>query len=154
LTEPRTEPQAEPRPKEAVVLSANPLAHEPPALPRRRIRRAIDHVKGNLRQIDFAHIELVLAMARAEAGAGRAQLPGIDVFRSFDWIRIAPTGFDSGVERDFHFPVTVPASIALPRNGPIVTFELIERERGLHSYDKVEDELDWQRLLSVSAPEA
>lgn len=137
-----------------VVLSAQTLALEPSAIARRRIRRAIERVKGNLRQIDFSHVELVLEIARTESGHGRVQLPGIDVFRSFDWIRIAPASLENRAKTGFQFTVSVPGSITLDPSGPIVTFELIEPERDRGSYDKVEDELDWQRLLSVSAPEA
>lgn len=136
------------------VLDVRTLTNEDPAIARRRLRRVIERVKGNLRQIDFEHVELVLEMAHSESGHGRVQLPGIDVFRSFDSIRIALSSWDSGVERDFQFEVSVPGSVALPQHGPVVTFELVEPERGRDSYDRVEDELDWQRLLSLSAPEA
>lgn len=52
-------------------------------LARRLIRRAISLAKGDLRQIDFAHVEAVLNLRR------RLQLPGLTVTRSFDWIRFA-----------------------------------------------------------------
>jgi tRNA(Ile)-lysidine synthase len=50
---------------------------------RRLIRRAISLVKGDLRQIDFQHVEAVLNLRR------RVHLPGLTVTRSFDWIRFA-----------------------------------------------------------------
>ncbi len=52
-------------------------------LARRLIRRAISLAKGDLRQIDFNHVEAVLNLRR------RLQLPGLTVTRSFDWIRFA-----------------------------------------------------------------
>jgi tRNA(Ile)-lysidine synthase len=55
------------------------------ALARRLIRRAILLAKGDLRQIDFDHIEAVLNLRR------RVHLPGLTVTRSFDWIRFSPS---------------------------------------------------------------
>ena len=54
-----------------------------PALARRLIRRAISLAKGDLRQIDFHHIEAVRNLRR------QVKLPGLTVTRSFDWIRFA-----------------------------------------------------------------
>jgi tRNA(Ile)-lysidine synthase len=50
---------------------------------RRLIRRAIALAKGDLRQIDFHHVEAVRTLRR------RVHLPGLTVTRSFDWIRFA-----------------------------------------------------------------
>jgi tRNA(Ile)-lysidine synthase len=56
----------------------------PVPLARRLIRRAISLAKGDLRQIDFQHVEAVLNLRR------RIHLPGgVTVTRSFDWIRFA-----------------------------------------------------------------
>jgi tRNA(Ile)-lysidine synthase len=55
------------------------------ALARRLIRRAILLAKGDLRQIDFNHIEAVLNLRRS------LHLPGLTVTRSFDWIRFSPS---------------------------------------------------------------
>jgi tRNA(Ile)-lysidine synthase len=54
------------------------------ALSRRLIRNSIERVKGNLRQIDFDHIERILEM-----GPGRLRIPGILVTRSFDWLHFS-----------------------------------------------------------------
>ena len=64
----------------AAALSGGSL---PPAQARRLIRRAIALAKGDLRQIDFHHIEAVRTLRR------RVHLPGLTVTRSFDWIRFA-----------------------------------------------------------------
>jgi tRNA(Ile)-lysidine synthase len=125
-----------------------------PALARRLIRRALERVKGDLRQIDFGHVETILEMARATEGSGRVQLPGLDIFRSFDWLRIAPTGFDRALERDFEMPVNIPLSITLPDGHALLTLTLIHREENQETYDKLGDELDWQRLTFLSEPDA
>jgi tRNA(Ile)-lysidine synthase len=64
----------------AAALSGDSL---PPAQARRLIRRAIALAKGDLRQIDFHHVEAVRNLRR------RVKLPGLTVTRSFDWIRFA-----------------------------------------------------------------
>jgi tRNA(Ile)-lysidine synthase len=73
-----------------VELSASALTEFPPAVGRRLIRRAISQVKGDLRRLEYAHVERVLALAAQAEGDGRLRLPGLDVRRSFDWIRLAP----------------------------------------------------------------
>jgi tRNA(Ile)-lysidine synthase len=57
----------------------------PRALARRLIRRAIAQAKGDLRRIDFDHVEAIFDLQR------RRRLPGLIVTRSFDWIRFAPS---------------------------------------------------------------
>ncbi len=73
-----------------IELNAPTLAGLPAALSRRLLRRAIAHVKGDLRRLEFAHIERILELAAQPEGDGRLRLPGLDIRRSFDWIRIAP----------------------------------------------------------------
>ncbi len=134
-----------------LILLAGPLADGPPALARRQLRDAFERVKGDLRQIDYDHVEMVLEMARAGPGHNRAQLPGLDVIRSFEWIRIASVGFDSGKQRDFQRAVRVPGSVGLPSGGH-VKFELIASEAAVETYARVGVELDWQSLLSICPP--
>ena len=75
---------------------------------RRLLRRGIERVRGSLRTIDFRHIEAMRAMMETREGSGRIQLPGLDIYRSFDWLRLAPIGFDSRLPRDFEMPLAVP----------------------------------------------
>jgi tRNA(Ile)-lysidine synthase len=75
-----------------IELRASALAALPTAVSRRLIRRAITKVKGDLRRLEFAHIERVLELAAQAEGDGRLRLPGLDVRRSFDWIRVAAAG--------------------------------------------------------------
>lgn len=136
-----------------IILLASSLVECPVALARRQIRRAIERVKGDLRQIEFGHTESILDMARSglrvNQGHSRLQLPGLDVIRSFEWIRIARAGSDTGVARDFELALNVPGSAVLP-SGVRVICELMEPAKAAGSYDRVRgDRLDWQRLLSV-----
>src|SRR5208282_2430895 len=75
---------------------------------RRLLRRAIERVRGSLRAIDFQHVERIRAMMATREGSGRMQLPDLDIYRSFDWLRLAPVGFDSRLPRDFEAPLLVP----------------------------------------------
>ena len=138
---------------ETVCMQVQDLVEAPVAMARRRVRRAFEAVKGDLRQIDFAHVETVLAMASSPLGSGRAQLPGLDIFRSFDWMRIAPAGYDNACARNFSYPVSIPGSIRLPRTAGSVNFELINTAERRITRDKVLDELDWQCLTVFSEPD-
>ena len=65
-------------------LRASFLALLPRAKGRRLIRQAIAQAKGNLRQIEFDHVEAVFDLRRS------LHLPGLTVTKSFDTIRFAP----------------------------------------------------------------
>jgi tRNA(Ile)-lysidine synthase len=130
------------------VLPISLLADAPQALARRLIRRAIEIAKGDLRGIDYNHIERVIEMAHRSDGHDRMQAPGLDVCRSFDWIRFAPTPIQVTASH-FALPVTVPASVELPGSGSRITLQVLDKSsqptQGLPCV-KVVDELDWQRL--------
>ena len=72
-----------------VELHASALVALPHAVGRRLIRRAIAQVKGDLQRLEYDHVERVLELAAQAEGDGRLRLPGLDVRRSFDWIRVA-----------------------------------------------------------------
>jgi len=75
-----------------IELRASVLAALPAALGRRIIRHAITRVKGDLRQLEFDHVDRVLELAAQAEGHGRLRLPDLDIRRSFGWIRIAQAG--------------------------------------------------------------
>ena len=126
------------------TLAASQLAGAPLAVARRLIRRAIQGAKGDLRQIDFPHVERILEMARSEDGHDRVQLPGLDVFRSFDWIRVAAAS--SSVVRDFEFAIHAPGSVELPGAGGRITLQVIEKTGTAQPCVTVVNELDWQHF--------
>jgi tRNA(Ile)-lysidine synthase len=135
-------PTPNPQPQ---VIAVTELANVPLALARRRIRQAIALVKGNHRSIDFAHVERVLEMARSTDGHDRFQAPGLDVCRSFDFIRLAPAGSWHD-NRDFSFVLDVPASVELPGCGTRITLQVLEKEVATEPCATVVNELDWQRF--------
>jgi len=132
------------------ILATFQLTAAPPAVARRLIRLAIEQAKGDLRQIDFAHVERILEMARSQEGHDRVQLPGLDVFRSFEWIRLAPAGAGNGMERDFALPLQAPGSVELPGSSARITLQVLEKNEPTDPYATVVNELDWQRLTNFA----
>lgn len=125
---------------DAVVLNCDDLSGLPPALSRRIIRRALGVVKGDLRQIDFSHIETILEMIRRPSGHYRVQVPGVDALRSFCWVRFS--GIPRGPrERDFQIPIpAMPSEIRVPGSHLILGFELTENS------EETRDTIDWSRV--------
>jgi tRNA(Ile)-lysidine synthase len=128
------------------ILTTAQLTLASPAVARRLIRGAIQAVKGNLRQIDFPHVERILEMARSQDGHDRVQLPGVDVFRSFEWIRLAPAGADNGRARDFSLTLEAPGSVELPGSTARITLQVLEKTGIMQARGTLVNELDWQRL--------
>ncbi len=135
-------------PAQSHILDAGQLTAKPPAVARRLIRRAILEAKGDLREIDFAHVERILGMARSRDGHDRAQLPGVDVIRSFEWIRLAP--LKPRTERDFSLSVQAPGSVELPDASARITLQVLEKPDSGEPYATVVNELDWQRFRPIS----
>jgi len=117
-----------------------------PALARRLIRHALRAAKGDLLQIGFQHVERVLEMARSNEGHDRVQLPGLDVLRSFDEIRIAATGADRGRAGDFAVPLQIPGWVELPGSHARITLQILEKAAPAKSRVTIVNELDCQRL--------
>ena len=129
---------------ETVLIATKPFLELPVAVQRRLLRRAIHRVRGSLRAIDFQHVEGIRAMMATREGSGRVQLPDLDIYRSFDWLRLAPVGFDSRLERDFETPLTIPGRTEVP--GRLLTID-IELAPQVHVYNKYEQGLDWDRCI-------
>ncbi|MGB6944807.1 MAG: tRNA lysidine(34) synthetase TilS [Bryobacteraceae bacterium] len=130
---------------QSLILPVGELAVAPRALARRTIRRAMELVKGDLRGIDFAHVERVLEMALSADGHDRVQAPGLDICRSFDWIRLAAAGTSDELQ-DFSIGIQVPGSVELPGSHTRITLQVLEKEAVLWPCATVVNELDWQRF--------
>jgi tRNA(Ile)-lysidine synthase len=131
------------------VLACSKLANLPVALARRVVRRALREVKGDLRQIDFSHVEAVMAMVRGGGSPRRIQLPGVDVRRSFDWVRFAAAGVEQNQGRT-SMPIPLPGEVELP-DGHRVRVRSVGPERGYNSDEAGRAEtgrdcLDWDRI--------
>lgn len=114
------------RSTKAVLVNAEELSELPRAVQRRLIRRAVFDVKGNLREINLLHIEALLSLAAQREGHGRYQAPGIDVFRSFEWLRFAEPRTESRWERDYCVELPWPGSTSIPGQSGVVHIEVAE----------------------------
>jgi tRNA(Ile)-lysidine synthase len=136
---------------ETILISTKPFRELPVAVQRRLLRRAIEKVRGSLRAIDFPHVEAIRALMATPEGSGRVQLPGLDAYRSFDWLRLAPPGIDSRLERDFAFPLLVPGWTHVAERQISIEMELVSTQR-VYNGSEV-DALDWERCAgSLSFP--
>jgi tRNA(Ile)-lysidine synthase len=127
----------------AVLLQTTSLLALPKAVGRRFLRHAIQQAKGDLRGVDSSHIEGLLRLAAGGEGHGRMQVPGLDIFRSFDWLRIAPPRTGVREDHDYVIPLTIPGSAAIPEGGSTVYLEVESAETG---YTKDGCSLDGDRL--------
>lgn len=132
------------------IVSARRLTGVPVAFARRLIRRAIEHVRGDLRQIDFAHVEAVLEVARRPSGDGRVRLPGVDVTRSFDWVLFNRP--QDGRTPEFSLPIRVPGSVELPGCSLRITCQILDNPEPIDAHARVVNDLDWERV-TVTAGE-
>ncbi|MDR3701479.1 MAG: tRNA lysidine(34) synthetase TilS [Candidatus Sulfopaludibacter sp.] len=135
----------------AVLLHAPSLATLPKAAARRLIRRAMERAKGDLRGVDFDHVEQVLHMAAGEQGHGHVAIPGLEAVRSFEWLRLARrSGARPAVP--YCMPAVVPGTIWPPGSALAISLELIEKPETFEGWESVYNSgmgcLDWRHLSS------
>ncbi|HXM45877.1 MAG TPA: tRNA lysidine(34) synthetase TilS [Bryobacteraceae bacterium] len=134
----------------AVLVHVDALAALPLAVARRLVRRAVQGAKGDLRGVGFEHLAGILELAASAEGHGRLQIPGLDVFRSFGWLRIAPPGVDSLDNRNYRMRLPVPGAVQLPGQAWVVHTELFENTNVTETlagvYNGCVGCLDWNRL--------
>jgi tRNA(Ile)-lysidine synthase len=136
---------------ETILISTKPFLELPAAVQRRLLRRGIEQVRGSLRAIDFQHVERIRAMMATREGSGRMQIPDLDVYRSFDWLRLAPPGIDSRLERDFETDLTISGRTVVPGRQLTMETELIDNP-GVYNNGEVVA-LDWDQCTgSLSSP--
>ena len=111
---------------EGIEVRAGALAGLPRAVARRLIRLAMAEVKGDLRRIEYPHVEQVLELAGRANGEGRLRLPDLNVTRSFDWVRIARA---SPPEAFAPVSLVVPGTYASPGGGSALRFEVAGKTR-------------------------
>lgn len=133
----------------AVIVEAAVLANLHPAVARRLVRAAIHRVKNSLRGIDLAHVEQVLELALHNEGHGRRLIPGVDVMRSFEWLRLAPPRTGPRQDRDYCYPVTPPFPRRFtPSGGGSICLELLDGTDALAGYNEEMAAIDWDRLAA------
>jgi tRNA(Ile)-lysidine synthase len=136
---------------EYILLNTKSLCGIPEAVARRLVRRAMELVKGNLRGIEFVHVAEVLALARNSEGHGRLQAAGLDIMRSFEWLRFGrPAGHELGA-RDYRLPAPVPGVIPVPGERVKICLELVEKLESSDGpealiYNGLMARVDWRRV--------
>jgi len=133
---------------EPIVVPVTLLTGQP-AVARRLARRLVQMTKGDLRQIEFAHIERILKMANSSNGHERVLVPGVDVFRSFQWVRFSKIVDRIATPRDYAFPFQVPGAVELPGGFSRITLQMLEKTRE-DSRVMAGNELDFGRLPAAS----
>jgi tRNA(Ile)-lysidine synthase len=128
--------------REAILIDTGPFLSLPVATVRRLLRRAIERMNGGLRGIDFRHVEAIRALMETREGSGRIQLPGLDIYRSFDWLRFAPIGYDSRLPRDFEIELRIPGLTEVPERRLTMEMELVSN---VPVYNSQMDALDWEK---------
>ena len=103
----------------AVLIATTPIDIP---LRRRQIRWAIQHLGG--KQLDFKHVEAMLALFAPGLGSGRLQSPGIDVMRSYDWVRFVPLAASGN--RNWSQPLSIPGVVSLPTGSVSASLGTIE----------------------------
>jgi len=133
------------RPDGSVLLRVEALRSMPVAAARRLVRYAMELAKTNLRGVGFQHIEAVRELTKGH-GTGRIQAPGLDICRSFDWIRFAP----ATPLRPYCLPAAIPGVTPVPGTGYSLSLELVEKARTTGTNDSVYNDvvgcLDWACL--------
>jgi len=130
-----------------VLVETARVREMPPAVQRRLLRRAIEQARGDLRRIGFHHVEQIRGLAAAGPGDGRLQIPGVDVFRSFALLRLAPSEPGAGLEnRNFSVLLTIPGACEVPETASRFVFKLVGPEAVQQGYNEIGGVVDWERL--------
>jgi len=98
-------------------------------------------------------VAAVMTLASQSQGDGRVQIPGVDLYRSFEWLRLAPPGMDRLENRNFRLAAPAPGVVRVPGGACAVRLELIENKDRTKEHDsgynKLMDCLDWDRIAGA-----
>jgi tRNA(Ile)-lysidine synthase len=129
-----------------VLLRTGDLTGLPLAAARRLVRHAVDVARGGGYPVDFRHVEEIMELAVQPKGNGRVQVAGVEVCRSFEWLRV-------GKPREaipFHLTPPVPGVMRIPGSNTAISLEMRENPKSYGSQDRVYNSemgcLDWERL--------
>ena len=111
---------------QGLLLRADEINCLHPAIQRRLLRHTVRSIKGDLRSVDVIDIERIAALVAQREGHGRTQAPGVDVFRSFEWLLITNPRTEDRSARDYCFALSLPGSVSIPRQARILRLEVFE----------------------------
>jgi tRNA(Ile)-lysidine synthase len=81
---------------------------------RRLIRQAICNVRGDLRTIEFEHVEAVICLCDSLEGHDRVMIPGVDAWRSFGQLLLSQGGLRASQARDYEIALKMGEVCELP----------------------------------------
>ena len=135
---------------DCILLRTTVVRKLPLAAARRLVRAAMERVKGDLRSIDFAHVAAVMDLAAGSEGHGRLQAPGLDIMRSFEWLRFGRPVINGLATRNYRLAVAVPGILRIPGTELEICLELTEKSKDWDTGDSVYNVemggVDWRRL--------
>lgn len=129
-----------------VVLDCEAFVAQPQGLQRRLMRALMERVKGDLREIEFGHVEAALLLAAESEGNGRIQTPGLDLMRSFGWMRVIRlVDLAAMPVRNFRLAMPVPGEVEVPEWAGRVASSIAVG----CNYNESGESLDWEKVQSA-----
>lgn len=119
-----------------IEISCEAIRSLPISVARRLLREAIAEARGDLRRIEFSHVEKVLELAghsetsrpgTRQSGAKRRPLPGLIAEKSFGWLRLQSNEVQELLRET---TLTVPGSYPVPGDNTIIRLELVDGKSG------------------------
>lgn len=140
----------------AWILDAKHLREAPRALQRRLVRQLVCQIQRE-EALGFEHVEAVLELCESPEGSARIQVPGLDVMRSFDEVRILPQTELPGGDRNFRLALEIPGRTPLGSCAGSIQTTLLPRGVGdlpatrdkITPYNEIGLGLDWESLESA-----
>ena len=133
-----------------ILLNVDNLNKLPVAAARRLVRRAMERLRGDLRRIDFSHVAAIVKLAATQEGHGRVQLPGLDILRSFEWLRLSRLPAENPGRPDYRLGVPIPGILRIPGTELEIYLELVEKKDRSEPWNSVYNGgivgIDWCRL--------
>ena len=131
---------------EGVRLSVEAMARLPLAVQRRLLRAALEQVRGDLRGIDFEHIESLRGLL--DMGSGSVDLPGATGTKSFNRILLARSDTTQTTGRaEFSVTVDAPGRFEIPGTSSVLVLRLLRRADVKDGYNGERQQiLDWHKV--------
>lgn len=113
-----------------LLISAKSLGEQPVAIQRRVVRAAIEQLRGDLRSIDYEHVESILRICQTEHGHDRVIIPGIDAIRSFGTLLLTRPGEMASTGRNYRIDLSWNRKITLPFGAGEIELRVLNSNAG------------------------
>ena len=131
----------------SVGLSAAQVSKLPVAVQRRLLRAALAELRGDLRAIDFEHVEELRRLLAEDRRTGSVHLPGVEATRSFDRFRLVRADARESEGGTFNVQLEAPGSISIPGTSSVLVLKLLDRADVKDGYNsKQRHTLDWSKV--------